>query len=641
MCGVTGGFHYRERHPFDRDLLARMTRSIAHRGPDDEGLYADDSEGIGLGVRRLSIIDLAGGHQPMCNEDGRIWLVFNGEIYNFQDLRRELASHGHAFATASDTETIIHAYEQWGLEGLARLNGMFGLAIWDQRLHTLVLARDPFGVKPLYYRDDGATLLFGSELRTILCSPDVTPAVDREALDQYVSLGYVPSPRTVFSGIKKLLPGHALVCSPSGVKTVRFSRPAPEPLSRWSERDVVERLSELVSASVKRQMVSDVPIGAMLSGGVDSSTVAAIMTEASGGPIETFTVGFEDDFKWNELEYAREASRRIGSNHHEVRVSSATYADFLPLSIEYLEEPVATGSTLAYYSVCALARESVKVVLTGQGADEPFAGYSRHMGERYGPYYRAIPSLLRTHLITPLAERLPRNEKLKRAVRSLGTMDPLERLIKVYGVIDARLKDRIFRDGLRPSDDRAMRECIGSWYREAGPCDALNRMLYVDARTSLADNLLLYGDKMSMAVSLEARVPFLDLELMEFVESIPQKLKIRGLTQKYALKKAVSPRWVPPEVIGREKIGFRTPLDEWFHGDLKDSLRERLNAADSACRTYFNIATVNEMLDSHAALQEDNKRILFALLTFELWHDAFIRGHRVGASSRPVGAAVR
>jgi asparagine synthase (glutamine-hydrolysing) len=636
MCGVTGGYDYIGCKPFDRPLLARMVASIAHRGPDDEGTYLDDRCGLALGVRRLSIIDLAGGHQPITNEDETLWLVFNGEIYNFPELRKELLSHGHTFRTRSDTETVLHAWEQWGMEGLARLNGMFGLALWDTRTRTLVLARDSFGVKPLYYHDSGSALSFGSELRTILCDPGFRPSVDLEALDEYISFSYVPSPRTAFQGIRKLPPGHALVCTPRGANVHRFSRP-PLPPSRLTEAETTERLTGLVRDAVKRQMISDVPIGVMLSGGVDSSAVAAIMAETAGGPIDTFTVGFEGEFEKNELEYARQAARRLGSRHHEVTVSSRTYADFLHVSIRHLEEPVATGSTLAFYEVCRLAREHVKVVLTGQGADEPFAGYLRHVGERYGAFYRKLPLPLRAGIVKPLLGLLPRNEPLKRAIRSLDVADPVERLLSIYNIIDEPLKRGIYRDGLL-SASRPGIEAIGRWHADTAGMDALNRMLYVDARTSLPDNLLLYGDKMSMAVSLEARVPMLDLELMAFAESIPARLKIRGLTQKYALKKAVA-RWVPRETLTRKKIGFATPIDTWLQNGMATELRDRADAAGSLCRTLFKPNAISALVDAHVKKAENHHRVLFALLTLEIWHDSFMGSSAAGGETPSLAAA--
>lgn len=619
MCGICGIYHYGSGEPVDRGILAAMTATMIHRGPDDSGLHIDGS--AGLGMRRLSIIDLDGGAQPMPNEDGRLWVVCNGEMYNFKELRRELEVRGHTFHTRSDTEVIVHGYEEWGFSLLERLNGMFGLAIWDSRDKTLLLARDPFGIKPLYYRDVAGTLLFGSEIRAILAYPAVPRAVDLQALDQYLDLTYVPSPKTAFKNICKLPPGHALSCTPSGTAVRRFSDTSPKEHLREPESVIIERLHGAVETAVKRQMVADVPIGVMLSGGVDSSIVATIMAQTAETPIETFTVGFSGDFGSNELEQARDTARRLGANHHEVVVSADEFADFLPRSIWHLEEPVATASTLAFHKVCELAHEHVKVVLTGQGADEPFAGYPRHLGEYYSRFYRALPSGIRTKVVEPALLRLPRNERVKRAARSLGDINPETRHSAVHSTMDPDLRRRLWRE--QPISNSDSWSAI-NWSADVRHLDSLSQMLHLDARTSLADNLLLYGDKMSMSVSLEARVPFLDVELMRLAESIPPNLKIRSLTQKYALKKAVC-AWIPKSTINRKKIGFATPVDKWFRGEWRARTADLLLASDSACGLYFRREVVQRMLEEHTKGVQDHKRSLFSLLTFELWHQQFIR----------------
>ncbi len=536
-------------------------------------------------------------------------------------MRSQLEQHGHVFKTQSDTETIVHAYEQWGVEALSKLNGMFGLAIWDEDDRRLILARDPFGVKPLYYWDDGQRLVFASEIRAILLHPKVKREVDLEALDQYLTLTFVPSPRTAFLGIHKLQPGQALICSPQRVNLVRFYRFPPQVLRAGTESELVEELREKILQAVKRQMIADVKIGALLSGGVDSSVVAHIMADLTGGPIETFTVGFPEGFDQNELEYARDMARRIGSNHHEVVVSADDYSEFLPESIRHLEEPVATASTLAFYQVCRLACQHVKVVLTGQGADKSFAGYPRHLGECYGHFYRALPKVLRNWMIGPLIERLPRNEQAKRAVQSLGLSNATERMSAVYTIFDDSLKHRLYRDGLRPG--RGVSEAVEFWASEVSHLDSLSQMLYVDSRLSLPDNLLVYGDKMAVSMSLEARVPFLDLDLMVLVESISSRWKIKGWTQKYILKQAVS-KWLPRDVIRRKKIGFATPVDGWFRGELQHWIEDRLLASDAAIRHYFRIDTVRGMIKDHQRGRQDYKRTLYALLIFEIWHQQFI-----------------
>lgn len=621
MCGIAGCYNFQNDRPIDRQLLQAMTASIKHRGPDDDGFYIEDN--LGLGMRRLSIIDVVGGHQPIGNEDGSVWIVFNGEIYNFPDLRRELLAKGHLFRTRSDTETVVHAYEEWGTASFAKLNGMFGFALWDSHTRELFLARDPFGVKPLYYAEHDGRLLFGSEIKALLADADIPREVNPAALDEFLTLTFVPSPNTLFAGIKKLPPGHFLRIAPDGSSLQRFyfSHLVHE---KKTEAEWLELLKSGVESAIQRQMISDVPVGVMLSGGMDSAVVATLMRRFSGNPVQSFTVGFEGDFDQNELAAARRSAEIIGTEHHEIVVSSSQYAEFLPLSLWHLEEPIATTSALAFYWICRLASRHVKVVLTGQGADEPFAGYGRHFGEYYGGWYRQIPYFLRRHLFTSVVDLLPRNEQLKRAVHSLDITDPLARMTQVYTIFDFNLKKRLYRNGLADATQSDVCQSAALWQNDARELDGFSQMLYVDARFSLPDNLLMYGDKMAMAASLEARVPFLDLELMALVESMPPQMKIRGRVQKYLLKRA-APAWIPREIIRRKKIGFATPMDQWFGGELRNYIGDQLLATDSACRQYFEPATIESMIVAHEKRHNDYKRHLFSLLTFELWHKRFIR----------------
>ena len=620
MCGICGVYNYRSNEPVNELLLHNMAASIIHRGPDDEGFFTQGS--LGLGMRRLSIIDLEGGHQPMSNEEGNIWIVFNGEIYNFPAIRSELLSRGHTFRTRSDTETVIHAFEEWGIEGFSRLNGMYGFALWDGRKKELILARDPFGVKPLYYADQNGRLVFGSEIKAILEDPMIPRCVDNKALDEFLTLTFVPSPRTLFSGIHKLAPGHLIRVTANGVVMERFYSKTPVQQIH-SEQQWMDRLCSTLELAVQRQMISDVPVGMMLSGGVDSATIALIMQRYSNQQIHTFTIGFSDQFAKDELLPARRSAEIIGSQHHEASISADEYAEFLPRSLWHLEEPIATTSALAFYWICKLARQHVKVVLTGQGADEPFAGYGRHFGEYYGSSFRLLPEFAREKLISPLVDLLPRNDQLKRAAHSLGITNPVQRFKQVYTIFNNSVRDRLYRPGFMDPSDRSDLGFVERWQTDVRHLDGLSQMLYVDARASLPDNLLMYGDKMAMAASLEARIPFLDLELMDLVESMPPNMKIRGSVQKYILKKAVK-RWVPQEIIKRKKIGFETPIDQWFSGKLHDYLSDNLLSARSASNHYFNRAVVEEMIRDHKSGRHDYKRHLFSLLTFELWHKQFI-----------------
>jgi asparagine synthase (glutamine-hydrolysing) len=642
MCGICGIFNYRSGQPASQALLGDMTAAIAHRGPDDDGHYFDGA--LGMGMRRLSIVDLEGGAQPISGEDGCVTTVFNGEIYNHPELKTRLEGRGHVYRTRADTETVVHAYEEWGFGALRQLNGMFGIAIWDAGQQQLVLARDPYGVKPLYYRDDGYTLRFASEIRSILCDPSVPREVDPEALDHFLSFTFVPAPRTGFAGILKMPPGHALVCTRDGCSLRRFHEVIPTALLDDDEEALVERLRGLIVRAVDRQMMSDVPVGALLSGGVDSTAIASIMTEVAGGPIDTFTVGFSGQHDLDETLFARETSQRLGSRHHEVIVSADDYADYLPQAVWHLEDLVATDSTMAYAQLCRLARESVKVVLSGQGADEPFAGYPRHLGERYGGWLRAAPSPVFSGMIAPAVELLPRNERLKRAVRSLGSRDPAARMAAVWTIVDSNMKQRLYLPGRRPADTTEAAAAV--WQADVKHLDGLTQMLYVDSRFSLADNLLLYGDKLSMAVSLETRVPLLDLELMRFVESLSPRMKIRGLTRKYLLRRAVA-TWVPREVLQRKKIPFQSPIDRWLRSDLTDRVREALLRPDSACAEFFQRDVLNRMIDDHVVGREDYKRALLAFIVFELWHEQFVRPsggelrHRILAADAAAGRRER
>ncbi|OGB61284.1 MAG: asparagine synthase (glutamine-hydrolyzing), partial [Caldithrix sp. RBG_13_44_9] len=587
MCGIVALYRYQDKSSFDLGLFQKMIGSLAHRGPDDNGQFVTVEDGIYLGHRRLSIIDLSTGHQPMTNEDGSIWISYNGEIYNFLELRQELTAYGHIFKTRSDTEVIIHAYEQWGSEAFSRLNGMFALVLWDGNKKELLAARDPFGIKPLYYWQDARSLLLASEIKTLFLYPDIKRKIDPGALADFLALTYVPSPRTAFSSIYKLPPGHLLCCNSSGIKISRFYQQVPVPQEKKSEDELVEELRSRIFQAVKRQLIADVPVGAMLSGGVDSSTLVTIMAQLTEQPVKTFTVGFEGDFKENEFTFAREIARCTGSLHQDITVTLQDYIQLLPQSVWHMEEPVATGSILAYYLVCKLASQSVKVVLTGQGADEPFAGYPRHLGEYYGRFYRRLPAGIRRYLIGPTINLLPRNERLKRAIWSLGISDPVERMQAIYHTIDLEMKKNLLRSDIATDQASLLYQVIKNWQVDVSDLDDLNQLLYVDSRLSLADNLLLYGDKMSMAVSLEARVPYLDLELMKFVEGLPAKYKIRGLTQKYLLKRAVE-KWIPRDFIRRKKVGFSTPLDNWFQKELAGTIKEVLLSPGSGCREYLN-----------------------------------------------------
>jgi len=623
MCGICGIYNYGTGEPADRELVQRMNDSLVHRGPDDEGLFLAGP--IALGQRRLSIIDVQGGHQPIANEDQTVWITYNGEIYNHPELMAELTQRGHRFRTRSDTEVIIHAYEEFGLECLPRLNGMYALALWDQRRQQLLLARDPFGVKPLYLWQDRRRLAFASELKAFLADPAFPRQIDPLALDEYLTFLFVPSPATIFQGVHKLRPGHYLLVADGQVHARPFALQAPNLYPIADERTAVADLQEQLFSAVRRQMISDVPVGALLSGGLDSATVVAIMRQITQQPVRTFTVGFAGDFAANELATARRSAEILGTDHHQVVIDARECLDAFPATVWHLDEPIATTSALAMYWVSRLAAEHVKVVLTGQGADEPWASYLRYRGEKLGAWYRRVPATVRRGLIEPAVARLPRCDAAKRAVFALGIADPAERFTGIYTVFTPAMKAALYRDGLLPPSGEAhCHEAVRYWQRPVAHLPPLAQQLYVDSRLSLSDNLLLYGDKMAMAASLEARVPMLDLELMAFVEQLPPQLRLKGLSgHKYLYRRAIA-RWLPPEILQRPKLGFATPMDQWFQGKITSYVRERIAGSGTACARYFNPAYIESLIKQHAEKRQDYTRALYSLLVLENWHEQFM-----------------
>jgi asparagine synthase (glutamine-hydrolysing) len=598
-----------------------MLDRMIHRGPDDSG--ARVGPGCALGMRRLSIIDVEGGHQPISNEDGTVTTVFNGEIYNFRELRAELEGLGHRFATRSDTEVLVHGYEQWGDEFVTRLNGIFGLCVWDEPRRRLLLARDHFGVKPLYFVRT-PRFAFASEVKPLLALNGVTAVTDLESLDLFLSWRFVPSPHTMFQGIRRLPPGHRLVLDARGARIERYF-PAPAgPLPERSRDEWIELLRSRLERAVHRQMVSDVPIGALLSGGADSAAIVALMRRHASGKVRTFSVGFEDGGSANELADARATATLYETDHQEVLLGHVDYARSLEETIRYLEEPLCTPSALPMLHVCRLARQSVKVVLTGQGADEPHAGYARYLAERYGGPWRSLPWPVQRALRAAI-DLLPRTEQLKRAARSLGIPDPARRFAEEHAVFEDATRERLWRPELRPAGGEATADVMARWLEGLAGRDPLQQLTFLDARTSLSDDLLLYGDKMSMATSVEARVPFLDPEYMEVAEALPSDLRIRGRTRKYAHRLSIA-GFVPQEILERPKRGFEAPIDRWFRSELSGYVRETLLAAGSACRAHFDERALEALLREHVEGRRDRQRQLYALLVFELWHREFVRG---------------
>lgn len=617
MCGICGELNYRDGAPADGARVERMTRALAHRGPDDEGLVV--SGAAALGFRRLSIIDLEGGHQPMANSSGTVWVAFNGEIYNFVALRDELRRHGHSFRTRSDTEVVVHAYEQWGLDALEHLNGMFGLAIWDAEHQRLLLARDRAGVKPLYYHVGANRVLFGSEIRAVVAGLGARPSVDPVAANLFLRYRYTPSPLTLYGGIRKLAPGTRVVVEAGAVREERWwsydtSARHPAPLAAVAEQE----LFEIYDRAIERQLVSDVPLGLLLSGGVDSGLLLALMNRhGSGWP--TFTVGFGSEFADDELVSAAATARLLGSAHTDVQIDRSLFETSLAGIVGILEEPVASPSIVPMYFVCQLARQHVKTAFVGQGPDELFGGYRRHLGVRYGDQWRRVPGFLRGPLAGALA-RVPRNEWLQRARGSLGEHDRLRRYQEVFSLLPGSDTDELFKhELLGDGSSDLVFECWRDLVPSLDEADELGGLQYLEVNSSLPDELLLYADKLSMHHGLELRVPFLDHEIIEYAARLPAGLKIRHGRRKW-LHKRVCGRFLPSEVIRRRKRGFAVNVvDEWFRSSLSGQIDDTLMSDSSLIYEMLRTDPVRRLVRQHREGHRDNHKILFSLVVLETW----------------------
>lgn len=623
MCGIAG-IYDRTGQPIDRKLLERMTSSLHHRGPDGHGFFVD--RGIGLGHRRLSIIDVQGGAQPISNENGTLQVVFNGEIYNYLELRKELAALGHLFKTASDTEVILHAYEQWGSGCVSRLNGMFAFVIVNADDNTMFLARDHLGIKPLYYVVIGNLLLFASEIKALLQHRACPREVDLDSLAELFTFRYVPSPKTLFKGILKLQPGHVMYVGTAGARVERFWSWVPQLRTRWIEEELIEEYQFLLEDAVRLQLRSDVPLGLFLSSGIDSGVLLAIMSRYSSGKVQAFTMGFEGGEKTNEVTDARGLADMFGADHHFAMVGPNDYLSYFKCYLKDLEEPVGHEAASAFYFLAKGTSKHVKVALTGQGADEPWAGYDRYIGVKLSTIYNRLPSMV-TGPLAELVTRMPgRFERLKRGVVSLSEPDMLTRFTKVYSFFSSEMKENLFTEDLKEQSavGYQSKEAIRRLQSDVQHLDPVTQMLYIDTRSSLPDDLLMVGDKTSMATSLEVRVPFLDYRLVEFIESLPPGLKLNGLTGKYLHKKALK-KWLPPKVIYRKKKGFDNPLAEWFRTDMRPFVEEMLLSGDSSVGRYFDQGYIGLMLERDRKGLEELRRHIHLLVSFELWHREFIR----------------
>jgi len=623
MCGICGVFQS-SGEPVERELVERMTSAIQHRGPDGSGYYISGE--VGLGHRRLSIIDLAGGAQPISNEDNSLFVVFNGEIYNFIELREELEKKGHVFKTRSDTEVIIHGFEEWGTECVNRFNGIFAFALWHANRKRLFLARDHLGVKPLYYVVLRDRFLFGSEIKALLEDPACPRLVDLKALGLLFTFHYVPSPDTLFQQIKKLPPAHWMMIDADGMTIRRYWQRKPKIRGDVDESQLVEIYMSLVEDAIRLQMRSDVPVGLFLSSGIDSGALLALMRKHTNGPVHTFTIGFAQGEKTNETRDAREMANRFGADHSEMIVSPEDYAKYYDRYLWDLEEPVGNETAAAFYFVSLITSRKVKVALTGQGADEPWAGYHRHIGIKLSGVYSRLPKFLTERLIPGAVERFARNERLRRGVASLNEPDVLTRFVKVYSFYSSSMKARLYQPWLQreiSTNGQEAREALRRWQTDVVDLDPLTQMLYIDTRTNLPDDLLMVADKTSMANSLEVRVPFLDFRLVEFIETLPPTLKLRWLRGKYLHKKALR-KWLPREVVYRKKKGFDNPIDEWLRGRMRHYIGECLLSDGAAIHRYFDRKYIEELVADHEARRQDYMRHIDLLISFELWHQKFI-----------------
>ena len=614
-----------------------MLDTIVHRGPDDSGTYVNNR--LAMGMRRLSIIDVDGGHQPIRNESGDVVIVFNGENYNFVELRDELSKRGHTFSTRSDVETVVHLYEEDGAKVVEHLRGMYGFALWDDRKQQLLIVRDRLGIKPLYYAEVNGQLIFASEIKSLLLHPDLAVELDPVSLGQYVTFKYVPAPRTMFRGIYSLPPGHLLTANDRGVHIRQYWDLTFEPPRKpKSEDEYADELQQLLHESVKLRLQSDVPFGAFLSGGVDSSTIVAIMSELLDEPVKTFSVGFEsDDTESDELPYARMVAERFSTQHHEVIIRAKDFTSLAQQVTWHLDQPIADQATIATMMVSRLAASHVKMVLSGEGGDELFAGYARYVGESWSRYFNIFPSPLKS-LARSASQRLPGLRRPKIAIHALTQPDEVSRFTNWFPLFNTEARGQLLTsDVLTQINGNAPNDVFAAALRKTSARDYLNRMLYVDSKYWLPDYLLLRGDKLTMSASLEGRVPLLDHRLVEFAGRLPTNLKIKRGQRKYLLKK-VARRYLPAEIIDRKKQGFPIPISSWFRSSAREFVGDLLSPSRVSWRGLFRPEYVQRLLNEHQRGFADHGDLLWGLISIELWQQAFI--DQAGNRRQAVKAAV-
>jgi len=633
MCGIAGILQFASDARVDSGVLRRMCDVMAHRGPDDDGIYTCGN--IGLGMRRLSIVDLNTGHQPISNEDDSIWIVFNGEIYNHRTLRDQLVARGHRYRTQSDTETIIHLYEEYGKECVQHLRGMFAFAIWDTKRKSLFVARDRLGIKPLYYRLTPGAFLFGSEIKVLMAYPDVRPVFNRSALPEYLAFGYLSGEETFYNGVHKLMPGHRLEINEQGDLHIEQYWDLPLACDDGPPRDesyYVNAYRDLLEGAVSSHLMSDVPLGVFLSGGLDSSAVAALMTKMRREPVETFSVGYAEQ-TYSELPYARTVAGHLKSVHHEVLVSREDFFDALPKLIWHEDEPIVWPSSVSLFFVAQLARERVKVVLTGEGSDETLAGYSRYAftlkNLAYDRLYRnLLPGGIRSHVRDFIATSpwlgATGRRKLSHTFLALdGESWASFYFDNFFSAFGQKEQGELLTDDFNHElGQRAYSNVLNYWQKSSG--QLLLRLLYTDIKTYLVE-LLMKQDNMSMAASIESRVPFLDHVLVEWATRVPANIQMRGTSGKRILKKAMEDL-LPHSIIYRPKLGFPTPWSGWLAGAQLDTIENLLLEPRTMHRGFFKRATVEKLLREHRARYRDNYDRIWRLLNLELWHRVCLEG---------------
>lgn len=623
MCGINGIFNFYEKG-INEEIIKKMNNTLGHRGPDDQGVFIEGN--IGLGNTRLSVLDLSSaGHQPMSNKSENLYITYNGEIYNYREIREILQKTGYHFKSGTDTEVILHSYEEWGPECLSRFVGMFAFAIWDKKYNRLFIARDRLGIKPLYYWLDNEKLVFASEIKSILEDSRIERRIDPKGLINYFTFGHSVAPDTIYQNIKKLLPGHYLVCE-NGKASIRqyWDAPLPGCTENMGVAYYKSKVYEFLEQSVQRRMIADVPLGVFLSGGIDSSIITGLMSQLSDQPVRTFSVGFDFGEEYNELEDARLVAEHFDTEHHELLLNDRDMVEVLQKLVYHYDEPFGDAAAFPTYLVSEHARDYVTVCLSGEGGDETFGGYRRYSIERFSEYYQRLPKFLKNDIIKRAANALPRSRRIKMVFNTMSIDDPIVRYGNWLTVFNGEMKAFLFESSFQKN----VREFDGydayrKYYPKNGNLSLLDKIMYVDQKTWLPDTYLEKVDKASMAVGLETRVPFLDHQLVEFVATIPSQYKIKGFDTKYILRQAMKDL-LPKEVLIKRKHGFAVPTDPWFRGEMKDFIQEILFGDRARSSGFFDFDYIEKLYNDHIRGREDRSTHIWLLLNFELWHDRFM-----------------